>query len=287
MKRQMKGQSAHIYQRYKEINYQMKKKTKDKRMMSMREDLRKELKAGWMAFKEGILIFTPFIIADGIAAGELASGSFLPGWMWGLGIVAVACWLYACTAKTLLLDMKGGVNLTIYPFLLSRWSKQIKLSGLMRGFFLLAPLMAVMQTMTRERHTGFTLFASVYLGFFLFALMMAIGRRRGRMRWLQSIAEGTGVQEITAIDVMEEIEGPGWYVLAKHPSWAIRVTKTKRGYGAEIQVETTAGWHPVCNRRERTKRTRKIHQLVRELRKIEAELDEDLDKMLARVGVSV
>ncbi len=265
----------------------MKKKTNDKRMMSMRETRKKELIAGWVAFKQIVLIFAPFTIADAIAAAELESGSFSPDWMWGLGIAAVACLLYACTATTLLLDMKGGVSVTIYPFLLSQWSIQIKLSGLMRGFFLLAPLLAVMQTMMREPHTGFTLFASVYLGFFLFALLVAMGRQRGRQRWLQSIAEGTGVQEIQAIDVMEEIEGPGWYVLAKYPSWAIRVTKVKGSYGAEIQVETSAGWHPACNRRERTKRTRGIPQMVRELRKIEAELDEDLDKALVKVGVSV
>ncbi|MFZ0545595.1 MAG: hypothetical protein WAM60_09155 [Candidatus Promineifilaceae bacterium] len=265
----------------------MKKKKNYKRMTAMMEIRRKELKAGWVAFKQIVLILAPFVVVDVIADAELESGSFAPGWMWGLEIVAVAGLLYACTAKTLLLDRKGGVMVTLYPFLLSRWSKRIKLSSLMRGFFLLAPLMAVTRTMTREPHTGFTLFASVYLGFFLFALLVTMGRRRGRQRWLQNIAGDTAVQEIKAIDLMEEIEGPGWYVLAKYPSWAIRVTKVKGSYGAEIQVETISGWHPLCNRRERPKRTRKIHQLVRELRKMEAELDEGLDKALARLGVSV
>jgi hypothetical protein len=265
----------------------MKKKINHKRMTSMMETQRKELKAGWVAFKQVVVIVAPFIIVDAIAAAELENGSSLPGWLWALEILAVACLLYAYTAKTLLLDMKGGVMVTIYPFLLRRWSKQIKLTSLMRGFFLFAPFMAVIRTMTRDPHTGFTLFASVYLGFSLFALMVTMGRRRGRLRWLQNIAEGTAVQQIKSIDDLEEIEGPGWYVLAKYPAWAIRITKAKRGYGAEVQVETIAGWHPVCNRRERPKRTRRIHQLVRELRKIEAEWDEDLDKILTRAGVSV
>jgi hypothetical protein len=234
-----------------------------------------------------VSIVAPFLIADAIAAAELESDSPLPGWLWALGILAIASWLYSYTAKTLLLDNKGGIMVTIYPLLLRQWSKRIKLSSMMRIFLLYAPLMAVMRTMMREPHAGLTFFASVYLGFALFALMVVIGRRQGRLRWLQNIAEGIAVQQIQTIDALEEIESPGWYVLTKYPSWAIRITKAERGYGAEVQVETMAGWHPVCNRNERPKHTRRIRQLVRELRKVEAEWDEKLDEILVRVGVSV
>lgn len=265
----------------------MKKKMNHKRITSTMETQGKELKAGWVTIKQVVAIVAPFLIADAITAAELESGSPLPGWMWALGVFAIACWLYAYTAKTLLLDMKGGVMVTIYPFLLRRWSKRIKLTSVMRGVLLYAPLMAVIRTITRDPHTGFTLFASVYLGFTLFALMVTVGRQRGQLKWLRNIAEGITVQQIKSIDAMEEIEGPGWYVLAKYPSWAIRITKAERGYGAEVQVETIAGWHPVCNRNERPKRMKRIYQLVRELKKVEAEWDADLDEILVRAGVSV
>lgn len=265
----------------------MKNKKKHKRITLVTKTQRSASKSSWTVAKQVLVICAPCLFADMIAAIELENGALLPGWLWGLGVLTIASWLYTYTAKTLLLDMKGGVMVTFYPLLLRQWSQKVKLTSMMRGLLLFAPLLAVMRTMTHDRHTGFTLFASVYLGFALFALLVTVGRRRVRIRWLQNIAEDTAVHQIKSIDTLEEIEEPGWYVLAKYPSWAIRVTKVESGYGAEVQVETIPGWNPVCNRNERPKRMKRIHQLVRELQKIEAEWDAELDETLVQKGISV